>query len=179
LLQRHHVFMSVGHDEYWSGQQRANVEAARAAGVNLALFSGQEGFWKKRWEPSIDASHTAYRTLVSYKETHANNVIDPADPPTWTGTWRDPRFSPPGDGGRPENALTGTIFSVNGPRNDEITVPYVEGRMRFWRNTSIAALAPGQVATLPTGTLGYEWDEDLDNGSRPPGIVRLSATPVT
>ena len=31
----------------------------------------------------------------------------------WTGTWRDPRFSPPADGGRPENALTGTIFMVN------------------------------------------------------------------
>ncbi|HEX9505800.1 MAG TPA: LamG-like jellyroll fold domain-containing protein, partial [Acidimicrobiia bacterium] len=48
-----------------------------------------------------------------------------------------------------------------------------------WRNTSIAALAPGQVATLPTGTLGYEWDEDLDNGSRPSGIVRLSSTTVS
>ena len=23
-------------------------------------------------------------------------------------------------------------------------------------------------------TLGYEWDEDLDNGARPPGLVRLS-----
>src|SRR5262249_21663088 len=27
----HKVYMSVGHDEYWSGQQRANVEAAREA----------------------------------------------------------------------------------------------------------------------------------------------------
>ena len=52
-----------------------------------------------------------YRTLVSYKETHANAKIDPS--PDWTGTWRDPRFSPPADGGRPENALTGTIFTVN------------------------------------------------------------------
>ena len=25
--------MSVGHDEYWSGPERANVEAARDAGV--------------------------------------------------------------------------------------------------------------------------------------------------
>src|SRR5205814_10603998 len=42
LLQTHRVFMSVGHDEYWSGAQRANVEAARdsAAHVNLAFFSG-------------------------------------------------------------------------------------------------------------------------------------------
>ncbi len=31
-LLEHDVFLSVGHDEYWSGQQRANVEAARDAG---------------------------------------------------------------------------------------------------------------------------------------------------
>ena len=31
----HKLFVSVGHDEYWSGTQRANVEAARAAGVHL------------------------------------------------------------------------------------------------------------------------------------------------
>ena len=72
--------MSVGHDEYWSGQQRANVEAARDAGVNLAFFSGNEIFWKTRWENSIDGSGTPYRTLVSYKETHANAGHRPAGP---------------------------------------------------------------------------------------------------
>ena len=49
-IREHKVFLSVGHDEYWSGQQRANVEAARDAGVNLAFFSGNEVFWKTRWE---------------------------------------------------------------------------------------------------------------------------------
>ena len=47
-LTRHRAFLSVGHDEYWSGTQRTNVEAARAAGVNLAFFSGNEVFWKTR-----------------------------------------------------------------------------------------------------------------------------------
>src|SRR4029450_12888136 len=45
-------------------------------------------------------------------------------------------------------------------------------------NTSVATLAPGTVATLGTGTLGYEWDEDIDNGFRPPGLIRLSSTTV-
>jgi hypothetical protein len=36
------IFVSVGHDEYWSGAQRANVEAARGRGVSLAFFSGNE-----------------------------------------------------------------------------------------------------------------------------------------
>src|SRR5215471_19077075 len=90
LLRNHRTFLSTGHDEYWSANQRANVEAARVAGVNLAFFSGNESFWKVRWENSIDGSNTPYRTLVSYKETKATTPIDPQDPPTWTGTWRDP-----------------------------------------------------------------------------------------
>lgn len=156
LITQHKVFLSIGHDEYWSGGQRANVEAARAAGVNLAFFSGNEIFWKTRWESSIDGTNTPYRTLVCYKETLGSKFIDPADPPIWTGMWRDPRFSPPADGGRPENALTGTSFLVNEVRTDSIAVPQADGRMRFWRNTSIASLAPGQVASLPAGVLGYE-----------------------
>jgi hypothetical protein len=183
LIRNHKVFLSVGHDEYWSAGQRTNVEAARNAGIHMAFFSGNEVFWKTRWENSIDGSGTPYRTLVSYKETHANAQIDPLDSSptwTWTGTWRDPRFSPPADGGRPENALTGTIFMANDTGTPyAITVPDADGKMRFWRNTSIATLASGQVATLPTGTLGYEWDSELDNGFRPPGLFRMSTTAVT
>jgi Domain of unknown function (DUF4082)/Bacterial Ig-like domain/Bacterial Ig domain len=176
LLLQHKVFMSVGHDEYWSGGQRANVEAARAGGVHLAFFSGNEIFWKTRWENSIDGTNTPYRTLVCYKETHANSVIDPQDPPTWTGTWRDTRFSPPADGGRPENALSGTIFMVNGPEIPplSIKIPAADGNMRFWRSTTVAGQPSGQTVTLPAGSLGFEWDIDADNGFRPAGLFHLS-----
>jgi hypothetical protein len=180
-LLEHKVFLSVGHDEYWSGGQRASAEAARnqtTAPVHLAFFSGNEVFWKTRWENSIDSSNTPYRTLVSYKETHANAKIDPL-PGVWTGTWRDPRFSPPADGGRPENALTGTIFMVNDGATGAIKVPAEEGRHRFWRGTSVSSLPPGGTATLAPATLGYEWDEDLDNGFRPAGLMRMSSTTVT
>jgi WD40 repeat protein len=185
LIRNHKMFISNAHDEYWSGQQRTNVEAARDAGtnpVNLAFFSGNEVFWKTRWENNIiNSSGTSgintHRTLVCYKETHAGAKIDPL-PNVWTGTWRDPRFSPPADGGRPENALMGPIFTVNDGATTNITVPEADGKMRFWRNTSIAALAANTSATLPGSTLGYEWDEDLDNGFRPAGLVRLSTTIV-
>lgn len=176
-LLEHKVFLSVGHDEYWSGQQRANVETARGQGVHLAFFSGNELFWKTRWESSISPDATPNRTLVSYKETHANAKIDPL-PNVWTGTWRDPRFSPPADGGRPENALTGTIFFVN-TGTSAIRIPEAEGKMRFWRNTAAANLAPGAALTMPNGTLGYEWDEDQDNGFRPAGLIRMSDTTVS
>ena len=170
----HEAFLSVGHDEYWSAGQRANVEAARAAGVDLGFFSGNEVFWKTRWEASIDGSGTSHRTLVSYKETKAGAKIDPDA--AWTGTWMDPRFSPPADGGRPQNALTGTLFTVNAYREDAMTIPAEYGALRFWRHTSIANLAPGQIATVAPGILGHEWDEDVDNGFRPAGAFALSAT---
>lgn len=173
----HRVFLSVGHDEYWSAQQRSAVEAARNAGVHLAFFSGNEVFWKTRWEPSIASGATPNRTVVTYKETLANAKIDP-QANVWTGTWRDPRFSPPADGGSPENALTGQLFMVNGTRADAITVPAADGKMRFWRNTSVASLSAGQTATMPTGTLGYEWDVDADNGYRPAGLIKMSSTTV-
>jgi N,N-dimethylformamidase beta subunit-like protein/uncharacterized protein DUF4082/Big-like domain-containing protein len=173
----HDTFLSVGHDEYWSNEQRTNVEAARDAGVNLAFFSGNEMFWKTRWESSIDGTGTPYKTLVSYKETKPAAKIDPN--PAWTGTWRDKRFSPPSDGGRPENALTGTLFTVNSYREDAMVVPASDGQMRFWRNTSVESLAPGASATFPAGILGHEWDEDVDNGVRPAGLFHLSTTTRT
>ncbi|MFB9627332.1 DUF4082 domain-containing protein [Nonomuraea helvata] len=172
----HKVFMSSGHDEYWSNEMRSNVQNARDNGVNLTFFSGNEIFWKTRWESSI-ADGTAFRTMVCYKETLANNTrLDPTS--TWTGTWRDPRYSPPADGGRPENALTGTLFMVNGVVNDSMQVPSDFSDMRLWRNTAIANLSPGQVVTFPAGTLGYEWDEAPDNEVTPPGLVKFSRTTV-
>src|SRR5215471_15780040 len=177
LIEQHKMFMTAGHDEYWSGQQRANVTTARDAGVNMAFFSGNEVFWKTRWEPSIDGSNTPNRTLVAYKETHYDATVDPQDPPTWTGTWADPRFSQPGDGGQPQNALTGQLFDVNSGTTD-ITVPSAYSKLRFWRGTRVAGLASGQSTALDqgVGTLGYEWDTDADNGFRPPGLMDMSST---
>lgn len=177
LILNHKSFLSAGHDEYWSADQRTNVTAARDAGVNLAFFSGNEMFWKTRWEPSADGTNTAGRTLVSYKDTHFNA---PTDPVTWTGTWRDPRFGTANGGGNPENSLTGQYFMVNSGTTD-IVVPAAYKQLRLWRGTSIPAMASGASVTLGSGlgTLGYEWDSDAVNGFRPAGSFRLSQTTNT
>ena len=95
LLLNHKIFMDAGHDEYWTDSQVANVQAAANAGVNLAFMSGNEIFWQTRFEPSIDGSATANRTLVSYKDTHFQTVVDPNG--TGTGTFEAPanRAAPP------------------------------------------------------------------------------------
>lgn len=45
------TFLSVGHDEYWSGPMRANVEGARDGGVSLAFFSANNCWWKVNFDP--------------------------------------------------------------------------------------------------------------------------------
>jgi hypothetical protein len=171
LIKNHRLFMSTGHDEYWSGQQRSNVESARAAGVNLAFFSGNEVFWKTRWDNN-------HRTLACYKETHDPTAnIDPS--PEWTGSWRDPRTTQ--GGVRPENELTGQLFTVN-TGTTAIAVPAAYRSLPFWRHIPAASWSQ----PLPDGTLGYEWDSDkvsgLPAGARPPtftqpaGLTELSST---
>jgi N,N-dimethylformamidase beta subunit-like, C-terminal/Domain of unknown function (DUF4082)/Bacterial Ig-like domain/Bacterial Ig domain len=180
LLLNHKVFMSSGHDEYWTAGQYANVMAARKAGVDLAFFSGNEVFWKTQLEPSIDGTNTPNRTLVTYKETKMEfNPPDGITNPSgvWTGSWMDPAGAS-GGGDKPENQLTGSMFTVNGYRSDSITVPAADAELPIWANTSVASLQPGQVTTFPAGTLGYEWDSDVLNATRPSGEIDLSSTTV-
>ncbi|MGR9349479.1 DUF4082 domain-containing protein (plasmid) [Rhizobium leguminosarum] len=174
LLLNHDAYLSVGHDEYWSAEQRANVEAARDAGVNLAFWSGNECYWKVRWESSIDGSGQAYRTMVCYKETWGTST-DPSN--VGTGTWRDPRYADPGQ--QPENALTGTMFQVDSYRQDTISIPYDYSNLRFWRNTDVSQLNEGETYNLVQNLLGYEWDSDVENGFRPDGLINLSLSSVS
>ncbi|MGC4024892.1 MAG: DUF4082 domain-containing protein [Mesorhizobium sp.] len=171
-LLNHDAFLSVGHDEYWSAEQRANVENARDSGVNLAFWSGNEVYWKVRWE--TDASGNAYRTMVCYKETWGLGD-DPSG--VSTGTWRDPRYADPGQ--EPENSLTGQLFTVDSYRSDTITIPYEMSNFRFWRDTSVADLQPGQTYSLVQNLLGYEWDSDVENGYRPAGMINMSLSTVS
>jgi hypothetical protein len=173
LLLNHKIFMEAGHDEYWTDSQVANVQAAKKAGVNLVFLSGNEIFWQTQFTPSIDGSNTANRTLVTYKDSHFQQLINPSG--QGTGTFEAPVSW--GGANTPSNALTGTVFSVDQvPTNGTITIPFDMTKLRIWRNTSVAATAPGQTASLENGLLGYEWDSSPDNGFMPAGLINLSST---
>jgi Bacterial Ig domain len=148
-ISNHKVFLSVGHDEYWSDVQRQHVTDARDAGVHLIFASGNEVFWKTTWDGN-------QRTLTCRK-------ICPND------LWR---FT------EPENALTGALFgTVTGEwPYQAIRVPGEYSRFRFWANTDIAQLDPDQdqALELGQGALGYEGNEYSDRGNPPDGLLRLS-----
>eukprot|EP00494_Astrolonche_serrata_P013058 UN13172 len=71
-----------------------------------------------------------------YKETQDGHKSDPVEN-SWTGTWRDASPYNP-EGPKPENALTGTIYTVNAWRNDPLKVPGRYSKLRYWRNTKVA-----------------------------------------
>ena len=170
LLLNTNAYIDVGHDEYWSQSQFANVKAAADAGVDLAFLSGNQIYWDIELAPSFDSSHTANRTVVEYKDIWSGTQLDPNGTTNGgAGLFRDPVYGP----GTPENSLSGTIFTVDDIGTlDNISVPASMSQLRFWRNTSIAS---GNGGTL-TRLLGYEWDSDLDNGFRPTGLIDLSST---
>ena len=161
------LYISVGHDEYWSTQQRRNIEyfARDELGMNLAFLSGNEVYWNIRWESSPFVTEfkdtqldddirkkLAYletadpTTMVVYKESQESRKTDP-ETKMWTGTFRDERRINP-QGAWPENSLTGTIFTVNAWRNDPLRVPYKYSRHRFWRHTDVSKLKKNQTAIL-------------------------------
>ena len=74
-------------------------------------------------------------------------------------------------------ALTGQISW--GDATGSILVPDTYKNLRFWRNTSIATLGSGQTATLPNGTLGYEFDFEQYPLNNPAGRIQMSSTTLT
>lgn len=173
IPEKHKMLMSVGHDEYWSATARANFETARVNGVHLGFFSGNEVYWKTRWEDDPVYG----KVMVCYKEgTMGENTCGiKCDPtPIWTGLWRATPLAPATGPAQPENALTGQISWH--PVESAIQVPAEYGNLRFWRHTSVASLDPGQTATMPAGTLGYEMDWEQYFEYYPAGRVTMSRT---
>jgi hypothetical protein len=91
-IQQHRVLMSVGHDEYWSANQRANVETARAAGVNLAFFSGNESYWKTRYEKLSNNTGTHVVNLWSTSGTLLGSATASGETPSG---WQVAPFATP------------------------------------------------------------------------------------
>jgi len=174
-LLNHDVFLSVGHDEYWSAEQRAAVENARDEGVNLSFWSGNTMFWKTRSDVGITGE--ANKTIVTYKESYTGSVQDPTD--IWTGLWRDLNGKDQG-GGLDESLITGQEFAVNlGTPLTTIDIPQALCGCFLWANTAAANLAPGEVYTLNGNYLGYEWQQIPDDPDlRPGGLVAVSDTTV-
>jgi N,N-dimethylformamidase beta subunit-like, C-terminal len=101
LLDGASALVSMGHDEYWTPQERANVTAARDKGVNLAFLGANALFRRTRLQPTALG---AAREVVCYKTAYTEDPEYGKDPTEVTSDWRDPPNSDP------ESSLIGTIY---------------------------------------------------------------------
>jgi hypothetical protein len=101
LLDGASALVSMGHDEYWTPAERANVTAARDAGVNLAFLGANAVFRRTRLaaSPVGDA-----RQIVCYKTDYTQDPMYGKDNAQVTSDWRE---QPAAD---PESSLIGTIY---------------------------------------------------------------------
>jgi N,N-dimethylformamidase beta subunit-like protein len=158
------IFLSVGHDEYWSWQMRSHVEAARDRGIHLAFLGADVGYWQTRFE--ANAAGEPDRRLVAYKE--AAGDLDPfaidGDPRNdryITGRFRDRPVS------RPEERLVGVMYAAD-PVDGDIVV----SNARHWAFAG-TSLHDGDALR---GLLGYEVDA-IYGAASPPGLERLARSP--
>ncbi len=101
------LFLSVGHDEYWSSAMRDTVEGFIADGGHAAFLSGNTAFWQVRLEDLTAEGPAA--TMVGYKGSYKSDpVFDTDRIGELTSMWSDKLI------GRPENEMTGVSFARGG-----------------------------------------------------------------
>lgn len=168
------VFLSPGHDEYWSWQMFDNVEDARDAGIDLAFFSANTAYRQIRFEASPNSSFPAgspeqnERIIIHYRERVAEDPVlnDGTSSNDYLATveFRDSPVN------RPEQNLLGVQFvEESGQPVDGDIIVSNAGHAIFARTglTNGARLA---------GLLGYEVDGRYGGfGS----IVALATSPFT
>ena len=166
----HKVFLSVGHDEYWSQEMHDAVTAARDAGVSIGFFSSNTVYWRVRFEPD-PMTHEPDSVMVTYKTTESGSP-DPSGHPT--GTWRDPQGV-----NNPENSLTGVMYIGD---NDRMYFPlrlsseYTSDRL--YRHTGLQNMPANSYIDVGDQIIGWEWDSVVDNGRSPEGLQIIAKTPV-
>ena len=101
LLNGSSALLSLGHDEYWSPGERANVTAARDAGVNLAFLGANAMFRRTRLEATALGND---RLVVCYKTSYPSDPMYGKDASLVTSDWR---AAPSPD---PESSLIGTLY---------------------------------------------------------------------
>jgi len=176
LLANYRLFLSIGHDEYWSLEMRDQVEAFIAGGGNVCFFSANTCFWQVRFD-----LNGGRRIMICYKEAEAGHAPDPerADPRRVTTQWSKPPVS------RPENSMTGVSYRNGAGWWNDID-PARRYRGYTVTNASHWVLAGtglsngdrfGAGAGVDDTILGYETDAALTNNAAPPVVLGSDGTP--
>jgi hypothetical protein len=121
VLDGHRVFLSVGHDEYWSRGMRETLDAFTDAGGNGAIFSGNTCFWQVRFDEDL-------RSMTCFKyRADEDPVVGTPEEHLVTGPWSDRRIA------WPETRTIGLTFTHGGYSRYGLGVPAGSGAYTVWR----------------------------------------------
>jgi hypothetical protein len=161
LLKGASALFCLGHDEYWSPPERANVTAARDAGVNVAFMGANTMFRRTRLDST---SLGPNRLVICYKTSYTDDPMYGKDNAAVTSDWREP---PDPD---PESSLTGTLYESN-PANANFIVASPDS----W----VFAGTGAQKGTSIPGLVGIEYDRVNPDYPVNRPIEVLSHSPLT
>jgi hypothetical protein len=154
LLRHYQLFISIGHDEYWSREMRDNLDDFVASGGNVAVFGGNTCLWQIRLEPD-EKTDAAGRRQVCYRDAGRDPVADPA---LKTATWRD--------AGYPENLSFGAGFAAGAWRGTGTPAPFKVHRPKHWafHQTGLRqgdSFGAGEEALLryETNSVDYQYND--------------------
>jgi len=162
ILDGYKVFISSGHDEYWSYDMRKNLEKARDKGLNLIFSGGNTAYWQIRFEDSTGGGKD--RVMVCYKHKALDPMLD-KDNTLVTVRWRDPPVN------LPENSLVGTLSDgrrvLPGPFTVVNSYSWVYDGTDFHDGDKVP------------GIMGYEVQNFVANGFEPKDITILGHSYTT
>jgi len=151
------AFISAGHDEYWSAQQRDALDNALASRVPLIFLGGNIAYWKVRYEDVRGEANA--RVVVCYRDPQIDPVQDDV-----TTRFRDAPVS------SPENGLLGVMYESL----VTTTFPWVVSDGSLWLYDGTGLTAGDAIPLL----IGFEYDRSFSNGAAPANLEILSRSPL-
>ena len=106
LFAGYNIYLSVGHDEYWTKNMRDQIDDFVLEGGNAAFFSGNTAFWQARFNE--DCSQLVCYKMALQDDPYYQPHQLAGGLPELSTMWSDPLV------GRPENQMTGVSFTRGG-----------------------------------------------------------------
>jgi len=161
LLKGASALFCLGHDEYWTPEERAYVTSARDAGVNVAFMGANTMFRRTRL---ASTQLGANRLVICYKTAYGQDPMYGRDNTLVTSDFREPPDP------NPESSLTGVLYESN-----PVDAPYVVASPDSW----VYAGTGVQKGTSFTGLVGIEYDRVNPVYAVPRPMEVLAHSPLT
>ena len=201
------AYVSGGHDEYWTSQERNSVIKARSEGTNLLFFGANVSYWRVRLTPSPLGANRRMEIYKSSSEDpqkqdktiHFRDTNNPEGdltgqnyncyPAYGTFTVSNPSsFVFDGTGATSGSQYEGIIglevdrvaveSAITGPREIVASSSVTCGKERKSRTTFIYAVAPSKAGTISIGTMRWI-ARGLSSSKSVPERTRKFAAKVT